>query len=132
MAKKPKTLSQTIDKLSEAVALVNTLDYALAGLEDECNNLQAARDIHTSAFLALKRLRKIEQQMYALARAELDRLLRRYAMTDVRTFIEVAPGIKARLRTAIEALVDVLDSLEPDGDIEDNGDDELTGDEEPR
>jgi hypothetical protein len=50
----------------------------------------------------------------------------------VRTFIEVAPGIKARLRTAIEALVDVLDSLEPDGDIEDNGDDELTGDEEPR
>jgi hypothetical protein len=53
-------------------------------------------------------------------------------MTDVRTFIEVAPGIKARLRTAIEALVDVLDSLEPDADIEENGDDELTGDEEPR
>jgi hypothetical protein len=54
------------------------------------------------------------------------------AMADVRTFVEVAPGIKDRLRTAIEALVDVLDSLEPDADIEENGDDELTGDEEPR
>lgn len=33
---------------------------------------------------------------------------------------------------AIEALVDVLDSLEPDVDLEDNGDNELTADEEPR
>jgi hypothetical protein len=41
-------------------------------------------------------------------------------MTDVRSFVEVGPGIKDRLRTAIEALVDVLDSLEPDIDIEDD------------
>jgi hypothetical protein len=53
-------------------------------------------------------------------------------MTDVRTFLEIRPGMRDRLQQAIEALVDVLDSLEPDVDLEDNGDDELTGDEEPR
>jgi hypothetical protein len=52
-------------------------------------------------------------------------------MTDVRTFLEIRPGMRDRLQQAIEALVDVLDSLEPDVDLEDNGDDELTGDEEP-
>jgi hypothetical protein len=52
-------------------------------------------------------------------------------MTDVRSFIEIRPGMRDRLQQAIEALVDVLDSLEPDPDLEDNGDDELTGDEEP-
>jgi hypothetical protein len=41
-------------------------------------------------------------------------------MTDVRSFVEVGPGIKDRLRTAIEALVDVLDSLEPDIELEDD------------
>jgi hypothetical protein len=53
-------------------------------------------------------------------------------MTDVRTFLEVRPEMKDRLRHAIEALVDVLDSLDADTDLEDGGDDELTGDEEPR
>ena len=53
-------------------------------------------------------------------------------MTDVRTFLEIQPGMRDRLRTAIEALVDVLDSLDSDPDLEDGGDDELSGDEEPR
>jgi hypothetical protein len=52
-------------------------------------------------------------------------------MGDVRSFIEIHPGIRDRLQQAIEALVDVLDSLEHDIDLEDGGDDELTGDEEP-
>jgi hypothetical protein len=52
-------------------------------------------------------------------------------MTNVRTFLEIRPGMRNRLQ-AIEALVDVLDSLEPDVDLEDNGDNELTADEEPR
>ena len=52
-------------------------------------------------------------------------------MTEPRSFIEVGPGMRNRLQQAIEALVDVLDSLEADVDLEDGGDDELTGDEEP-
>ena len=52
-------------------------------------------------------------------------------MTGMRTFLEIRPSMRDRLQQAIEALVDVLDSLEPDPDLEDNGDDELTGDEEP-
>ena len=52
-------------------------------------------------------------------------------MTDVRTFLEIQPGMKARLRAAVTALIDVLDSLDADPDLEENGDDELTGDEEP-
>jgi|tagenome__1003787_1003787.scaffolds.fasta_scaffold19409049_1 hypothetical protein len=53
-------------------------------------------------------------------------------MADVRSFIEVGPKVKDRLRHAVEALIDVLDSLDVDPDFEDGGDDELTGDEEPR
>lgn len=53
-------------------------------------------------------------------------------MTDVRTFLEIQPGMKDRLRLAIEALVDVLDSIEPDPDVENNGDEHEPGeDEEP-
>jgi hypothetical protein len=37
---------------------------------------------------------------------------RRPATTEVRTFIGIQPGMKDRLRTAIEALVDVLESLD--------------------
>ena len=40
--------------------------------------------------------------------------------------------MRDRLQQAIESLVDLLDSLEPDIDIEPDADDELTGDEEPR
>ena len=69
---KPKTtrISHIIEKLTEATALVNTLEHALGGIEEQCNDLQAARDVRMAAYLAVKRLRKIEQQMYALARAE--------------------------------------------------------------
>ena len=52
-------------------------------------------------------------------------------MTDVRSLIELKPGMRDRLKQAVEALIDVLDGLEPDPDLEDGGDDELTGDEEP-
>jgi hypothetical protein len=51
-------------------------------------------------------------------------------MDNVRAFIEVAPGMKDRLRTAIEALVDVLDSLEPDIDVEDDEREPVADDEE--
>jgi hypothetical protein len=73
--KKPKSVGRLIDRISEAIALVNTIDYALGGIEEECQSLQAARDLRMSAYLAVKRLRKIEKQMYALAKAELEPLL---------------------------------------------------------
>jgi hypothetical protein len=45
-----------------------------------------------------------------------------------RTFIEVGAGMKDRLRHAVEALIDVLDSLDPDlEDDDDNGIGDLDG-----
>jgi hypothetical protein len=75
MAKKLKSMSRLIDKMAEAIALVNTVEFALGGLEEECQSLQNARDMRTSAYLAVKRLRKIEKQMYALAKAQLEPVL---------------------------------------------------------
>ena len=49
-----------------------------------------------------------------------------------RTFIEIGPGMKDRIRHAVEALIDVPDSLDTDPDIEDSGDEhEPDEDEEP-
>jgi hypothetical protein len=48
----------------------------------------------------------------------------------VRAFIEVGPGMKGKIERAVDALLDILDGLSGDSDVEDNGDDELTGDEE--
>lgn len=49
-------------------------------------------------------------------------------MSDVRTFLEIQPGLMDRLRNAIEALVDVLDSLEGEPDLEEACDDNELGD----
>jgi hypothetical protein len=61
------------------------------------------------AFMLTKRLRKL---MNAAQRSEQVQGAR--PITDVRIFLKIRPGTKERLLTAIEALVDVLDSLAPD------------------
>lgn len=52
-------------------------------------------------------------------------------MSDVRASIAVGPGMRGKIEKAVDALLELLNGLDSDPDLEDGGDDELTGDEEP-
>ncbi len=92
-------------------------------------------------FAASDRFAKVYEPIHAPPERFSSRSVpRRPAMTDflnsdgetfVRSFNEFGPGFKTKIERAVDALLDILEGMDADPDLEETGDDELTGDEEP-
>jgi hypothetical protein len=69
------------DKPAEAKALVTTVEVALGSINADLTP-QDAGEVRTVGFITVKRLRKIEKQMYAAPRPNLSPSRRRCAMSE--------------------------------------------------